>query len=119
MLDLLFSSIFGNGPVFTCILLGENLKFIVIVHLFLSLPLSLGIFLLLDNKSNLSSVHPWIPPAFKMLVLSVLQCRSVKSSKGKHCSLELFLRSIDANAICSYFSFTLFTKDRKRIPLIC
>ena len=118
MSDLLFSSIFGNGPVFTCILLGENLKFIVIVHLFLSLPLSLGIFLLLHNKSNLSSVHPYIPPAFTTLVLSVLQCR-VKSSKGKHCSLELFLQSIDTNAICSYFSFTLFAKDRKRVPLIC
>lgn len=62
------------------------------LHLFLNLLFSLGIFLLLPNKSNLISVHPWKPALQKPEPPFVLQCRSVKCSKGKSFSLALLIK---------------------------
>lgn len=62
------------------------------LHLFLNLLFSLGIFLLLPNKSNLISVHPWKPALQKPEPPFVLQCGSVKCSKGKCFSLALLIK---------------------------
>lgn len=74
---------------FAYTLLGANLIFIMILHLFFNLPFSLGIFILLHNKFNLSSVHPWKPLALqKADPSSVPQYRSVKRSIEKCFSLN-------------------------------
>lgn len=68
MLGLLYSAQHLAMPlIFTCILLGANLIFIIILHLFLNFPLPPGIFLLLINKCSLSSILYWQPVALQKL----------------------------------------------------